>query len=285
MRPWFGILLSSCLMVGMTWPSTVRGEQISSMDSFVNIDDIPSNAGKDSANVHFFARGDPAASNDSNVAHETMSESWWWFRSSLTSGTFEDDESAFHDPTSESYVGNTASFTFVETGFDATLSFVLNDDTLVQILRVTNTTNSLLELDIFHHTDIDLGDDANNDEAVLVGPGRLWVTSADGPSALEVQAAGATAYMAVDNDSPGDLEDLMRDGLPTDFDNSGLPFSIGDGDLNHGFQWTQQFSAAQTVSFEASYAVVPLPTSAWMGIVLLGTIGTMSVVRRRRGAA
>ena len=101
----------------------------------------------------------------------------------------------------------------------------------------------------------------------------------------DIHTEGEPAYMAVDNDGPGDLEDLMRDGLPTDFDNSGLPFSIGDGDLNHGFQWTQQFSAAQTVSFEASYAVVPLPASAWMGIVLLGTIGTMSVVRRRRGAA
>ena len=279
MRQWFRILLSSCLMVWLAWPSTVRGGQIISMDSFVNIGDIPSNAGNDSANVHFFARGDPTASNASNVAHETMSESWWWFRLPPTNST--DDESAFHNPTSESYVGNTAIFTFVETGFDATLSFVLNGDTLVQNLKVTNTTNSLLDLDIFHHTDIDLGDNSDNDEAVLVGSDGLRVTSADGPSVLVVQAAGATAYMARDNDSPGDLEDLMLDGLPTDFDNSGLPFSIGDGDLNHGFQWTQQFSAAQTVSFEASYTVVPLPASAWMGLVLLGGMGVVGVMRRR----
>jgi len=83
--------------------------------------------------------------------------------------------------------------------------------------------------------------------------------------------------MLTDNHADPNLEDFMRDGIVTDFDNSGLPFKNGDGDLHAGFQWRLSVAPGETLSVAASFTVIPEPAT-----LLLALLGLALLPRRRR---
>ena len=54
----------------------------------------------------------------------------------------------------------------------------------------------------------------------------------------------------------------MNDLLPTDYANTGLPFSGADGDVNLGYQWKFVLSPGQRVNVAITYRLaVPEPST------------------------
>lgn len=256
--------------------AVARAGVITSGDSFVEIKDIPTSIDGSSSDAYNHYRPQPGKPLENS---RVLCDSWWWFR---LEG--DNDETVFHSPVEESFVGNTATFTFDFPQFKATLQHVLNDNVLVETLSIINSppneNNSsvgMISVDLFHIADIELGGDAYNDFAEYVAPDVMFVNSADGPSRLYYEAPDSIAYMLTDNHADPNLEDFMRDGIVTDFDNSGLPFKNGDGDLHAGFQWRLSVAPGGTLSVAASFTVIPEPATS-----LLALLGLALLPRRRR---
>jgi hypothetical protein len=256
--------------------AVARAGVITSGDSFVEIKDIPTSIDGGSSDAYNHYRPQPGEPLENS---RVLCDSWWWFR---IEG--DNDETVFHSPVDESFVGNTATFTFDFPQFKATLQHVLNDNVLVETLRIDNSQPNdndsaagMWSVDLFHIADIELGGDAYNDFAEYVAPGVMFVNSADGPGRLYYEAPDSIAYMLTDNHADPNLEDFMRDGLVTNFDNSGLPFKNGDGDLHAGFQWRLSIAPGEIASVAVRFAVVPEPAA-----LLLALVGLALLPRRRR---
>ncbi len=276
------VLYGSCLLAFVASSVAVRGETITSGDMEVEFyNDAGPGSVPDARDAFVFTGGTKAG------VHFLYS-GWWAFRE-----PGDTDESAFHSPTTESFVGDTATLAFSETNFDADLTMVLGANSFVHTMIITNTSGASLDLNLFHLSDVDLGDNENyDDSAVLTGSDHVVVTSIDAPppgtSGLTVVANGATAAVAgdVDEEEPGlmDIYGLMDDGLITNFTNgTGFPFvAATDGDFNAGFQWTPTFDSGETLTFETTYTLTPVPEPSSLLLAGIGALGLFGYGRRRR---
>lgn len=248
--------------------ATAQADTITDGDSSFDLRDIPWSKRSDSANGDFSPNG----------SGNTIYETWWWYR--LPGDT---DENIFYDPISETFAGNQATFEFALPAFHATLTFTLIDGELpmlIQDMTITNTGQDPLEIDLFHYLDVRLGEDHTNDTADLVGTNRIRILSPDGVPALVYEAPDADDYLATDNDSRHDIEKLFRDDQPTEFDSSGLPFTLGDGNFNAGFQFRLTILAGQSYTASTNVSVNPEPTSTVL--VGAGLVGLAWWRRRRK---
>jgi hypothetical protein len=169
-------------------------------------------------------------------------EEGWWYR-------VQGDaiEKFFPVPTSQSYVGNTATLDWTDVdgrGFSAhkvlTVTSVGGTAGRVEgVLTLTNNNATDLPIDVFHALDMDLAGTPADDEGTLLVPNDLIgiddnVAGQNGRYLGE----GASAFLVRPFDAGGanDVPGVLGDADVDDFDNSGLPFAAGD--ITMGFQWT-----------------------------------------------
>jgi hypothetical protein len=233
------------------------------------LSDIPLNAFDESADTDLKPEG--------TVDH--LYDDWWWFRESTDSREF-----AFNSPTSEIVSGNTATLSFVETNFSATIHYMLTDGwtpgeaSLTETLTVTNTSDGTLIIDLFHYADIDANGTEDNEFATLAGINRIRVDDG-GAFTVDHQGIGALNWEVGDNHAM-DFEDVLQDGAVLNLTSSTLPF--GPGDVNSIFQWQLVLEPGQSGSVVSGFSpqYVPEPAS-----LMLLAPAVMLMLKRRRSAA
>ncbi len=215
-------------------------------------------------------------------------ESWWFFR---VSG--DGRETAFGAPDTESYVGSLGRLDWTDPGAAGLFSAVLDLEVLdtgagmgnlFQNLRITNTGLSDLTIDIFHYSDLDVGNSFGGDTATLVpNASAIEISVLDGADSAPIIGYGADAFQVTGWNS---LLRNLTDANVDNFDNSGLPFTPGD--ITVGFQWSRTIGAGMTESFLTQFAsnAPLLPRSATAipepGTALLSGLGLMLLAARRR---
>lgn len=176
-------------------------------------------------------------------------ESWWFFR---VSG--DGRESAFATPDLESYVGSISHLNWSDPGGAGLFSAVLDAEVLdtgvgmgnlFQNLNISNTGVSDLTIDIFHYTDLDVGNSFGADDAALVAnPDAIEISVLDGADSAPIIAYGADAFQVTPWRT---LLQNLTNGNVDNLDDSGLPF--GPGDFTTAFQWSVTIGVGQTQSF------------------------------------
>jgi hypothetical protein len=205
------------------------------------------------------------------VGEDQLFQSWWWYR---VDG--ETSETSFADglPGFIEYFGDTASFQGTEpNGLGYLMTWVVDDEagTLTSTVRVTNTGDDPVVVNLFHYADLDLAGTIGSDEAVQTGPTSMNVFD-DG---VEVEYTGEGADLWMAGNFPS-VRDLLTDNAADDLDNTGLAF--GPGDFSGAFQWQNRtIGAGQTLSFSATLDAIPSPG----GGALFAAVG-LGALRRRR---
>lgn len=165
---------------------------------------------------------------------------WWWV------GVDGQAESPLPTPSAQSYDDDTATLDFEALGGAVGLTARLigtvrdgvevNQATWFETLTITNATGGPIELDVFHYADIEAGGTFASDEAVNPDPtDSSWIRVTDPavPDFFEdYRAAQPDAFEVSPYSS---LCSLLQDALPTELDDSGLPF--GPGDFTAAFEW------------------------------------------------
>ncbi|MCB0330376.1 MAG: hypothetical protein KDD70_11950, partial [Bdellovibrionales bacterium] len=135
-----------------------------------------------------------------------------------------------------------------------TLKSGISPSARVQLdLTITNNSGTQLDIDLFHLADFDLQPFISNDSATLANANDyIQVTTAGNENTAEYRAPGATAFLVRPFGST-DLGSVLSDALPTDFDNTGLPF--GPGDFTGGFQFTRSIANGDSTTVSVILAV------------------------------
>lgn len=229
------------------------------------------------------------------AAGDQLFESWWFFR---VAG--DGRETAFGIPDLEDYTlngGSVGRLTWTDPGgaglFDARLGFEVietgaGQGVVFQNLTVFNTSLSVLDIDIFHYTDLDLSGSFNDDNAALVAnPDGIEMAISDGASTAPFIGYGADAYQVTRYRTL--LNRLTNNGV-TNLNDSGLPFGGGGGDdFTGAFQWSSSIGVGSRESFlvqfgsdspllDPSLSQVPEPGPAVL--MALGLAGLASLRRR-----
>lgn len=190
-------------------------------------------------------------------AQDHLFETGWWFR--LSGGT---SETFFPAPTTQNYVGNTATLTWSSLGgglFSASQTIIVTNTTssghVSMAMTITNLSGAPLGIDLFHMADFDLQPTAGDDTAALVSGNNHISLDDAGTNAAQYRGLGASAFLVRPFSGAGttDVAGLLSDAALTNFDNTSLPF--GPGDFTGGFQWTATIPVAGQQTFTATLAV------------------------------
>lgn len=180
------------------------------------------------------------------TASDLAWQDWWWV------GVGAAAEVQLPTPVSQSYVGDTATFTFTVVsgvvGLDATLVGRVEDGVgdnqaaWFESLTLTNNSAGALTLDVIQYADIEVGGTAINDQAALVAPADpSWIRMTDVgfPGAFQDHRAAAPSGYRVAAYSA--LCQALNNAADDDLLNTGLPF--GPGDYTGAFEWRDQVLA------------------------------------------
>lgn len=193
-------------------------------------------------------------------------ESWWFYR--VAGDT---RETAFGTPDAESYTGSIGRLDWDDpTGsgdFSAFLRMEVMDTgagmgNLFQNLTILNTGTSVLTIDIFHYTDLDVENSFGGDSASLVpNPEAIEIAVGDGGDAAPIIAYGADAYQVTPYRT---VLNALTDGNVDDLDDSGLPFAPAD--YTGAFQWSLTIGVGEAEDFVTQFGsnapLLPRSTSA-----------------------
>jgi hypothetical protein len=174
---------------------------------------------------------------DSSVGPGDQLGEWGFFFRVSGDGS----ETPFGAATSESCSGNSGTLTWPDLGSrglaSATLQLSLTDlgagqGALNWTLIVVNTdpTGAALFIEIFHYLDSLLGNDIGDETATLKAANVIGIVDPDG-FYQDYSSSTAGAYAVT---KWQDLRNLLVDGSPTNFADTGLPF--GPQDFTGGFQ-------------------------------------------------
>jgi uncharacterized protein (TIGR03382 family) len=202
-----------------------------------------------------------------------LGSSWWWARTTINNTR----EFANNNATSPSWSGRVGQLAFNDapSGISITRTYLvtgLGDGRGVfeEGTTVTNTTGSTLTVDLFHYLDPTLGGSSAGISAALNGlSSSIRMTS--GPWVAFYEGAGQPFQAG----AAGSVLPLLTNGVPNDFNNSGLPF--GPGDFEAGFQWRLVLGPGEAGSASIICTIVPTPGS----LALLGLSGALAGRRRR----
>lgn len=178
---------------------------------------------------------------------DQLFESGWWFR--IQGDT---QETVFGPPTTQNYVGDTASITWdnlAARGIAVTKTHVLTSSAagqgeVVTTVVATNNTGGAITLHLFHMADLDVNGTFGTDNAALIEPGLIRVTDSTAGT-CEYRGVGSANFLVRPFSSSTDVAAQLSDATVTDFDGTGLPF--GPADFTGGFQWTAAVAAGGTM--------------------------------------
>jgi len=179
-------------------------------------------------------------------------EDGWWFRVSGDTQEF-----FFPAPTTTTCGGATGTITWTDVNgrglFSATNTLTLSSAAagmgqLTLTMSITNLTGSPLVITLFHGADFDVNGTAGTDSATLLNANDyIRITDATaGFAEYRAFNPSAIAFMVRPFAAATDVFGLLGDTSPTNFDNSGLPFT--NADFTGAFQWNLNIPANGTAS-------------------------------------
>ena len=204
------------------------------------------------------------------LTQDHVFESGWWFR---VSG--DTQETFFPVPTTQNYVGNTATIDWTDVGgrqlFSAQLVWQVTNTGgpsgyVTGTMTITNigSLGAPLLIDIFHMLDFDLAG-AGSDSATLVTANNHIALTDPSLNTAEYRGLLANAFQVAPFGAT-DIGAVLSNAVVDNFANTGLPF--GPGDFTGGFQWTTVTipvagSQAYTVVFSVNTGALPVELSGF----------------------
>ncbi len=183
-------------------------------------------------------------------------EDWWYFRMDG-----DPDETAFPAPNSQSYVGSVATLSWTNVagrGFNARLRTEVfegghgTSSYVKHALTIINPGPTSFVISIFGYLDLDRSNTSNDDRAILLADPELMLVF-DATAVGEYKGMGAFEFQVSDTQGgPASLRMLMSDGLPTNLDGSGLPFSPGNWE--GAYQWGDDLAPGKA-TFTKLYSI------------------------------
>ncbi len=211
----------------------------------------------------------------------------WWLRQATDSGQF-----TFGAPTSFVAGADQVTYTWAAlpgglSGLSATLTYLVVENagiaSLTSQLTLTNNTGTAIALVAYNMVDIDLGGTASGDSATG-GLGGIAVTDPGTTLSLNFYGTGASSYLVRAFNSTTDVAGILSAAAAANFDNSGLPFGVGD--FTGGFQWDGiNLGAGGSISLTSGITNAPLsgsetPEPGTLSLVGLG-LAAVALLRRR----
>ena len=189
----------------------------------------------------------------STAAVDHSFQLWFWYR---ING--ETAETVLGIPTSESFVGNTATLNFVNVDgkdFDVTVTLTLTDilgnqSQFQTDIEITNNGVASRTFNVYNYLDLDKGGTISNEMASLAG-NTITITETVSTEVCMFSAIGALA--AESNNWPL-LRDDLNDAAVTTFSNLGFPF--GPADWTGGWQWVLPIASGSSATASSSMAGV-----------------------------
>ncbi|MCA8961528.1 MAG: dockerin type I repeat-containing protein, partial [Planctomycetes bacterium] len=175
----------------------------------------------------------------------------WFVRTLALSPEIELDFSA---PTSATFLGNTATHSFSMPDVEIEVVTAIADSSpgsalVVQTMRATNVSPVPLTIRGYAYIDLTLSA-TGTDTVTLLGPTQTIVTDSTTPNQAFLDALLAGQFQVAPFPV---LRDLLRDGSPTQLDNTGLPFSGGDATV--AFQWNADVDPGALATFPIIYSI------------------------------
>ncbi len=185
-------------------------------------------------------------------------QNWWWL------GINGAPESQLPTPSTQSYVGDTATLSFSSigiSGLDATLigrvidGAVDNAANWQEELTIFNGSPNPVTLDVFQYADIEVGGTYNGDLADRVAPGdATWIRITDPAVPTNYQDHRALAPSGYRVVAYNQLCLALADGIEDDLLDTGLPF--GPGDYTGAFEWREvQLASGASIVFSTAIGI------------------------------
>lgn len=208
---------------------------------------------------------------------DALFHSWWWFRMPGTQG-----EARFTmQPSSQQYVGNTATFAGTELGrISWTMTWRVFDGPgaaegrLESTLRITCIADNQITAGIFQYSDLAVGTQNGDDTASMIAPNVMGISDSQGLAYFA--APGAAAYQVA---AAPFLRTALNDASATNLNNTGLPFAAGD--FAAAWQWSDvTLTPGQSAEYMVTIGLGNIPTPGGIGVL---AVAALVGARRRRG--
>lgn len=213
---------------------------------------------------------------------DMLFQQWFWYRIGDTGG--EHSINTLGAPTVTPFLGTRGvDVVYQGAGLTVEANYLLTGGSpgstrsdLGEILRLTNTGTTAINLHFFQYSDFDLCDIGG--DSVNVVNGNL-VHQSDGSCSLSetVVAPGANLWQV--GAYPG-LLNLLNDGSPTTL--NGLS-SFGPGDATWAYEWNATLGAGDSFLISKNKSIQPIPEPATLTLVGIGA-GLVGLARKRRKA-
>lgn len=162
--------------------------------------------------------------------------------------------------TTETYSGNTATFTIRETSnsagtvrFNAVLAYTLTSgpngswSLLETSLQISNPNSTPLTMTLFNYLNADIQGTATNDTATRPATNQIRITDPTGFVMLHTATTAPTSYQVA---AASTLLNSLTNNSATNLNNTGLPF--GPGNYTGAYQWNVTVPANGTFTIFSS---------------------------------
>ena len=185
-------------------------------------------------------------------------------------------------PDAESYLGRKAKILWDQSPLDLELTIKLFDGVndgesqLLQVMKVTNTSQSAVDVSIFNFVDIDAGGTINDDTAVVDVNGSLFTVDDPGGDTVEWFGPEADAW---EIRAFPDLFADLNSGADYNLTSTGSP--LNKADFTGAFQWNLTIQPGEFLKVKVG-AGINMPATPGPGSLAALTVAGMLVRPRRR---
>ncbi len=224
--------------------------------------------------------------NGPNGTFDHLSRQWFWYRIGNSPEASIDTIDA--TPLIETLGTNFVRLTYTLPGvIEFRISFELAggangqfESSLTEGIKVTNLSNSSVDLNVFQYADFDLFATPNDDNGQFTSASRIEQTdTTSGNGIAETVATGGSDIVGREVQlvgGGGDILSRLTDGAATNLGNVNGPVT---GNVAWSFQWAKQLGSGQSLTFSKDKKLmVPAPGAAILGLLGVG----LALCRRGR---